>query len=51
MAPKEAEEKIKESEEEYVGSIFQKNVSSLNWGVQMYYGPKIQMDTSKAMGN
>ena len=24
--------------------------SSMNWGVQMYHGNKIQMDTSKAMG-
>ena len=27
------------------------NVSnSMNWGVHMYQGPKIQMDASKAMG-
>ena len=24
--------------------------SSMNWGVHMYHGNKIQMDTSKAMG-
>ena len=24
--------------------------SSMNWGVHMYHGAKIQMDTSKAMG-
>ena len=48
---KELVEKQKpKSAEAYSASVFQKNVSSLSWGVQMYTGNKIQMDTSKAMG-
>ena len=48
---KELVEKQKpKSAEAYSASVFQKNVSSLSWGVQMYTGHKIQMDTSKAMG-
>ena len=50
MAPQEKEGKNSQSAEEYSASVFQKNASALNWGVQMYHGGRIQMDTSKAMG-
>ena len=37
------------SAEDYSNKVL--NVSSsMNWGVHMYHGNKIQMDTSKAMG-
>ena len=41
----------KESSEDYHANIFQKNVSGLQFGVQMDKGNRIHMDTSKAMGN
>ena len=41
----------KESSEDYYANRFQKNVSSLQWGVKMDTGNRIRMDTSKAMGN
>ena len=51
LLDKELQEKQKPKDAEaYSASVFQKNVSSLSWGVQMYTGNKIQMDTSKAMG-
>ena len=44
------DEKTKnKSAEDYSNKVL--NVSSsMNWGVHMYHGNKIQMDTSKAMG-
>ena len=41
----------KNSSEGYYANRFQKNVSSLQWGVKMDRGNRIRMDTSKAMGN
>ena len=43
------EETKNKSAEDYSNKVL--NVSSsMNWGVHMYHGNKIQMDSSKAMG-
>ena len=39
------------SSEEYFGNTIQRNISSLQFGVQMYQGNRIRMDTSKAFGD
>ena len=43
-------QKDKESSEAYYANRYQRNVSSLQWGVKMDKANQIRMETSQAMG-